>query len=265
MNNTKIEYADMTWNPVTGCNNSCEYCYARKIANRFGGIFSVPVNDNLDFEENGTLIVLDYPRSYKTKKGKIINAPYPYNFNQTFHRYRLGEPAQIKQPQTVFVGSMTDLFADIIPDEWIEEVFKACEAAPQHRYLFLTKNPIRYIKLAKTGLFTKNNNFWLGSTATDFEADIFYSYGTENTFISAEPLMGDISGRIDDGLFSRTDWVIIGAETGKRKNKVIPKREWIEKIIEECRTWDIPVFMKNSLANIWSEPLIQETPWEVRK
>jgi protein gp37 len=91
--------------------------------------------------------------------------------------------------------------------------------------------------------------------------------------LSIEPLLEDIEC---ETLFSQETpgtgaeykkycWVIIGAETGNRINKVNPRREWIESIIEECRTYDIPVFMKSNLAGAWREPLIKEYPWGVSK
>jgi len=69
---------------------------------------------------------------------------------------------------------------------------------------------------------------------------------------------------MDEGKKQLPNWVIIGAETGRRKNKVIPKREWIEDIVNECRKAGIPIFMKSSLADIWGEPLIQEFPEELK-
>ncbi|MCL2461960.1 MAG: phage Gp37/Gp68 family protein, partial [Defluviitaleaceae bacterium] len=81
----------------------------------------------------------------------LADAPYPFYFKPTFHRYRLGEPARMKKPKNIFVCSMADMFGDWVPDEWIKAVFEACEAIPRHRYLFLTKNPARYKALAMAG------------------------------------------------------------------------------------------------------------------
>lgn len=140
---TKIDWADSTWNPVTGCRHSCEYCYARKIAERFGGVYYEDELPNRwgEYEcerlhADGDLHELDYPlKNYGNNK----IAPYPFEFDPTFYRYKLDEPQRWKKSRTIFVCSMADLFGEWVPDEWIAEVFMACEAAPQHRYLFLTK------------------------------------------------------------------------------------------------------------------------------
>ena len=134
---TKIDWADATWNPVTGCLHDCEYCYARRIAERFGSNL-MPIFTKYP--------VLDKPvRNLGIDAGKI--QPYPFDFTPTFHRYRLGEPARWTRPRNIFVCSMADLFGDWVPDGWIQEVIAVCDAAPQHRYLFLTKNPSRYKEL----------------------------------------------------------------------------------------------------------------------
>ena len=125
MNKTNIEWCDSTWNPVTGCRHECEYCYARRIAGRFGK--RLPDRSGYP-ESHGGVHCLD---------NKINGNPYPYLFDPTFLPFRLEEPAQKTKPQTIFVCSMADLFGAWVPDEWIKAVFDACEKAPQHRYLFL--------------------------------------------------------------------------------------------------------------------------------
>jgi hypothetical protein len=127
LNKSKIEWCDLTWNPVTGCNHGCEYCYAKKIANRFGSHDVTNLGNEMTIQLN-------------TKPSN----PYPYKFIPTFHKYRLEEPAQKTKGRKIFVCSMADLFGNWVPDEWTSEVLKSCEAAPQHKYLFLTKNPKRY-------------------------------------------------------------------------------------------------------------------------
>lgn len=245
MDKTKIDWADSTWNPVTGCLHGCGYCYARGIANRFGGYRDAP----------GKIVELDGPVVGSLFKRE----PYPYNFTPTLHRYRLNE-FQDKKGRNIFVCSMADLFGDWVPDSWIYEVFEACDKAPQHNYLFLTKNPGRYEKLLNCYM---PPNMWFGWSQTG-PAGADFSFSTHHsvqTFISIEPLLEPFAKFYIYGI----DWVIIGAETGRRKDKVIPKREWIESIVEQCKEADIPVFMKSSLADVWGEQLIQEFPAGLRK
>lgn len=244
MNKTKIDWCDSTWNPVTGCLHGCEYCYAREYVRRFGK--NLP--DLSDFaSRNKGLHLLD---------NKIDSTPYPYGFEPTFHAYHLNDYIS-KKDRNIFVCSMADLFGEWVPDEWIKEVFAACEKAQQHNYLFLTKNPQRYVELAEKGILRCADNMWYGSTVTNPDTIAFYGKGDYKTFISAEPLLKPFTDFFN---ISGIDWIIVGAETGRRKNKVIPKREWIEQIVEDCRKYKIPLFMKSSLSEIWVEPLIQEFP-----
>lgn len=254
MNKTKIDWCDSTWNPVTGCLHGCEYCYARGIANRFGTKNQChnfygghPVGNTHELEEPAVV----------TKTGK--KTPYPFDFEPTFHRYRLDE-YQNKKGRNIFVCSMADLFGDWVPDEWIQEVFKACDNAPQHNYLFLTKNPKRYEKVLDRYM---PPNMWFGWSQTGpmgHECD-FTTHHSVKTFISIEPLLRPFK----EFHIKSVEWVIIGAETGRRENKVVPERKWIEDIVNECRKADIPIFMKSSLLDIWGEPLIQEFPDELKR
>lgn len=251
MEKTKIDWCDSTWNPVTGCRHGCEYCYARGIAERFRPFDLPRLTDEKqvnDLREAVTTVCKD---------GKERKCAYPYGFEPTFHRYRLNDYIN-KQGRNIFVCSMADLFGDWVPDSWIEEVFAACEKAPQHDYLFLTKNPRRYIELVKKGILPHADNHWYGSSVT--KPEDMYTWFSEGRrwFLSVEPMLADL-GKMDPKA-EKPKWVIIGAETGHRKNKVIPKKEWIERLVDQCRKYQIPVFMKSNLKEIWGEPLIQEFP-----
>ena len=126
MNKTKIEWCDYTWNPVTGCKHECEYCYARRIAKRFGGYDGYGCEADADTVEHAHIYDLKEPAYIKRgERGKITNAPYPFEFEPTLHRYRLFKPTTLKEPQTIFVCSMADLFGSWVADKWIEEVFAA--------------------------------------------------------------------------------------------------------------------------------------------
>ena len=270
---TKIDWCDASWNPVTGCLHGCEYCYARRIAERFGGK-QIPV-------------FVDYPvlREPIISNGKV--QPYPFDFAPTFHRYRLEEPKKWKKPRNIFVCSMSDLCGNWVSEEWKQDVIAACKEAPQHRYLFLTKNPYGYNIWPIDGKQVEHrfdqDNFWLGCSITGTE-DLSrydgnyerYLYtmsgnmipGKAHRFISIEPILTDITKSLMlclDGFNPRyaghIEWVIIGAETGNRKGKVIPEKEWIEDVVWLCRNHETKVFMKESLRGIMGDDFIQEFPW----
>ncbi len=261
MENTKIDWCDSTWNPVTGCLHGCEYCYARNIAHRFGGFTELEDTD-LDYKEicESNIVEIEKPLKYLNDKGKIGKSVYPFFFKPTLYRYKLDEPKKWKKGRNIFVCSMADLFGKWVPDEWIQGVFAACEKAPQHNYLFLTKNPHRYVELAEKGILRRYGNMWYGWTEVSDRKRphiLCFPYHV-NTFVSVEPILDKVHPSLGD-------WIIVGAETGRRKDKVIPKREWIEQIVDDCRKYKIPLFMKSSLSEIWGEPLIQKFPPNIRR
>lgn len=278
---TKIDWCDSTWNPVTGCLHGCEYCYARRIAERFGGCWRLDLPADTSWRKNvgerglmgdyarhrnGKCHVLDEPEIEcgvidppSGYRGKV--KPYPYYFDPTFHRYKLDEPQRWKKPRTIFVCSMADLFGDWVPDEWIEQVFEACEAAPQHRYLFLTKNPKRYVALYRNGILCVRDSFWYGSTITGANEPFFFSRVPDDnphTFCSIEPILEPVGT-----MQVMPDWVIVGAETSNRKGKVVPQKEWIDEIAAECKRRRKTLFMKDSLRELMGADFRQELPWDV--
>ena len=242
MNKTRIEWCDSTWNPVTGCKHGCPYCYARRVAGRFGE----------PHKASGELHTIQSPP---------ISTPYPFGFDPTYHRYRLKEPASKTKGQTIFVCSMSDLFGGWVPIRWIVEVLDACRKAPQHRYLFLTKNPKRYLELDHMALLPHEDNFWFGSTVTRGEDSAAWMKDIGcHWFLSIEPLLGPVD--LTAGTGPMPEWVIIGAETGNRKDKVTPDYEWVRTIVSDCKTFGVPVFMKDSMKPIWGPALLREFPWD---
>lgn len=262
---TKIDWCDASWNPVTGCLHDCEYCYARRIAERF----STEQKYKRPYEP-----VLPVP----TRRVRTKPEPYPYGFKPTFHRYRLDEPQSWKKPRNIFVCSMADLFGHWVPDEWIAEVLKACDAAPQHRYLFLTKAPSRYEKISSLmpsweEMYLEKSRpvMMFGASATD-DAMMAVAYKSNAEWVSVEPILEPIepewfisaSGSNEDySTFRRWEWVVIGAETGNSKRKTVPKREWVEEIVKVCKEYGTPVFMKDSLRDLMRDGFRQEFPWIV--
>lgn len=281
MNNTRIEWCDSTWNPVTGCLHDCEYCYARKIATRFGQYPCENSNCNVcgdcDLEPSSNCErYIKYEKIHELEEPIYLynpkrKQPYPYMFEPTFHKYRLEEPKKKTKGQNIFVCSMADLFGEWVPDEWIKQILETCKMTPQHNYLFLTKNFERY-----ENLNDDCQNLWYGATATDknsftLSLDSFMQQRVNaerffNTFLSIEPLLEEININKCDGYFSCLNWVILGAETGNRKDRVIPKKEWIDIIVEQCKRSSIPVYMKDSLINIVGEEnMLREYPNELKE
>jgi len=264
MNHTKIDWCDMSWNPITGCLHGCDYCYASKHAKRFEGY---DTQYGASFELYNDLYTLEKPL-YKTLANaqppdNKSRAMYPFGFEPTFHRYRLHENglAEEKTPQTIFVGSMCDMFGSWVPDGAIEQIFDVCASAPHHRYMFLTKNPTRYHKLMIKGLLPKGDNFWFGFSATNQEmiewVNLRCSWLDRNTFVSVEP----IHGPVDLSIERRIRWVIVGAETGPGADKHRPQRGCIEGIADACLATGTPLYMKGNIADVWGAELIQEFPW----
>ena len=272
MEKSKIEWCDSTWNPVTGCKGGCDYCYARSIANRFGGWTTGGVKTTQNFFSDPP--VLDSPLLLERKSGKAVKAPYPFAFSPTFHRYRLEEPLKKRKGQNIFVGSMADLFGRGVPTKWIVEVLDICREAPQHNYLFLTKFPERYVELDHLALLPHEENFWYGATITNAKqmkraADSIGQLRQEvRSFFSMEPLMEDVARSEAwemsyNGAYA--NWIIIGAMTGPGSESQQPCREWVEKIVEDAKNelspfYPIPVFMKDNLRKVWGRDLIQEFP-----
>lgn len=272
MNNTRIDWCDSTWNPVTGCKGGCDYCYARSIANRFGGWTTGGVKTTQNFFSDPP--VLGSPLLLERKSGKVVKAPYPFAFTPTFHRYRLEEPLKKRKGQNIFVGSMADLFGRWVPTKWIVEVLDICREAPQHNYLFLTKFPERYVELDHLALLPHEENFWYGATITNAKqmkraADSIGQLRQEvRSFFSMEPLMEDVARSeawemAYNGAYA--NWIIIGAMTGPGSESQQPCREWVERIVDDVKNelspfYPIPVFMKGNLRKVWGRDLIQEFP-----
>jgi protein gp37 len=159
-----------------------------------------------------------------------------------------------KKPQRIFMDSMSDI-ADW-KKEWVSQTADAIYHNPQHKYLFLTKRP---------QMHTFISGVWNGVSITRQEEVKRYNFlphTFESCFASIEPILGPIDLST---LSDMPEWVIIGAETGNRKEKVIPKREWIDAIVKECDAAHIPVFMKNSLLPITGEEnMRREFPNELK-
>lgn len=268
MNRSKIEWCDYTWNPITGCRHGCSYCYARKMSFRFAGDVRLNFMAKADYitqdaqDSSGKVYILDKPMLNGTGHALV----YPFGFEPTLHRYRMNVLDKLKMGNNVFVGAMADMFGAWVPDEWIREVLNECANKPIHNYLFLTKNPERYWELEEKGILPSGKNMWYGFSCTCNEDQGWASIDEKNNFISIEPLLEDLRMFDENVLCPAAKWVIIGAETGNRKGKVIPKYEWVEKILKHCDKFRVPVFMKDSMIPIVGEDnMRREFPTELMR
>ena len=266
---TTIETFDSSWNPITGCRHECVFCYAKRIADRFAGYVQDDENRHkysITGYKGRNIYTVESPMTKQTKSGEIQTAVYPFGFEPTFYPYKLNEPQSWKEPKNIFVCSMSDLFGEWTPDEWIQKVFDACDKAPQHRYFFLTKNPMRYTYLKESGKLPKRDNFWYGTTITNKTGEFFAPYFKDgyHCFLSIEPIQENIFTGWEhrDLVGNSIEWIIVGAETGNRVGKVRPKKEWILKIAEVCENANIPLFMKDSLQKQMGDDFKQEFPWQ---
>ncbi len=265
MNRSKIEWCDHTINPITGCRHGCDYCYARRMVARFAGDVRLNLMAKKDYslvpaaDGGADLYVLDRPMLNETGKPLV----YPFGFAPTLHRYRLDTMDKLKMGKNIFVGSMADVFGEWVPDGWITEIFDICRRYPIHDYLFLTKNPERYERMDAAGMLPPGEDLWYGSTLTRPEDRGFIS-NSHHTFWSIEPIHAPF--QIGESSRPSPDWIIIGAETGRRKGKIAPHKGWIEDIVRWCDRSRIPVFMKDSLLDIvGGEDMRREFPRQLQR
>lgn len=207
--NHNIGWAAYSWSPVTGCKIGCDYCYARKMAERFGQSFE--------------------PTFHPERLKAPINTPVPNVGNNR-----------------VFVCSIGELFGSWIPDEWIERVFEVVRANSQWTFLFLTKCPERLPVLdwpQNTWIGATIDRQERVDAVTDAFNKIINT--RTNLFVSCEPLLEDLE--LYPELMETLDWIIIGA-LSKGKTKVQPEAIWVENILNEARDYEIPVWMKDNLV-----------------
>ena len=267
MNRSKQGFCDHTWNPITGCRHNCPYCYARRMVARFAGDVRLNLMAKKDYslapaaDGGADIYVLDEPMLNETGNPLV----YPFGFAPTLHRYRLNTMDKLKMGNNIFVGAMADVFGAWVPDVWIREVIGACMEYPIHNFLFLTKNPERYMQY---GVPVGFENLWYGTSVTKESEIERMNYLPEHcrTFVSAEPLLEDLRLGEHRMELEGLDWIILGAETGKQKRRVIPEWDWIKGIVMEADSMGIPVFMKESLLELVGEGnMRREFPRQLRK
>ncbi len=205
-----IEWTDATWNPVTGCTQlspGCDHCYAMTFAERFRG---------------------------------VPGHPYEQGFDLKLWDERLQLPLHWKSPRRVFVNSMSDLFQDGVPDEFIRRVFEVMGKADRHVFQVLTKRPKRMAELGRTLHWPAN--VWAGTSIEMdryvWRANYLRRVPAAVRFISAEPLLGPLT-RLDlDGVH----WLITGGESGHHFR--VCKHEWVVELRDRCQRAGVAFFHK---------------------
>lgn len=210
--NSKIEWTEQTWNPITGCTKvspGCKYCYAEVMARRLQAMGTPGYENGFD------KITLMYDR--------------------------LDQPLQRKKPTIYFVNSMSDMFHDDVPDIFIDLIFDTIRATPHHAYQILTKRAERMnVYFQKR---TVPDNAWLGVSVEDKRYGVpriayLQAIKAKTRFLSVEPLLEDL-GRIS---LKGIHWVIVGGESG---SKARPMEEaWVLKLRDQCQRTGIDFFFK---------------------
>lgn len=210
MKTTKIEWTDKTWNPITGCTKKsagCAHCYAEVMARRLKAM-------RLDKYRNG--------------------------FELTLHDEDLEEPLQWTKAHNIFVCSMSDIFHEDVPFEFIDKIMDTIIRTPQHRYQILTKRAERMADYFKTRIIP--DNVWLGVTVecqnTKYRIDYLSHLAAPVKFLSCEPLIEDL-GEIN---LTGIDWVIVGGESGPKARPMKP--EWVVNIKQQVEQQDAAFFFK---------------------
>jgi protein gp37 len=218
---SKIEWTDATWNPVTGCTKvspGCKNCYAERLAERWRG---------------------------------VPGHPYEQGFDLRLWRERLNIPLSWKRPRRVFVNSMSDLFHDLVPDDFVDRVFQTMFEAGWHQFQVLTKRPDRmatYVasrRLRWGSLAEAGPHIWLGTSvetqAYIDRAECVASVSATVRFLSCEPLLGPLDLRRVLGR-DAINWVIVGGESGPGARPM--RKSWVQDIQNQCRAARVPFFFK---------------------
>lgn len=207
---SRIEWTEMTWNPATGCSKvsqGCKNCYAERMANRLRA---------------------------------MGNDRYRNGFQVTLHDDLVGLPKHWKRGQLVFVNSMSDLFHESIPDDFIRAVFETMVAAPQHRFQVLTKRTSRLRSLANR--LPWPDNVWMGASVEDARVQQrirdLQATPAKVRFLSCEPLIGPLDKLVLRGIH----WVIVGGESGPRARTMDPA--WAASVLRQCKAAGVAFFMK---------------------
>lgn len=223
MRTTKIEWTERVWNPSVGCNKisaGCKFCYAEVFAKRLQAMG-----------------MKDYEKGFQFK---ILP-------------HRLEQPLKIKKPTKFFVNSMSDLFHEKMPFDYLDQIFEVINETPQHIYQILTKRDdimFEYFKDKKVP-----QNVWLGVSVENktfaYRIDTLKKIKCNIRFVSFEPLIGPVGNLNLKGIH----WAIVGGESGKKARKI--KQEWIQEIFNQCQKYHVAFFFKQ--WGTWGADMIKRS------
>ncbi len=223
MAETTIEWTDVTWNPVAGCKimtAGCTNCYAMRMAARL---------EAMGQEKYKGLTRKSGGRAKWT--GKIY-----------LDRKSLSTPTKWSKPRQVFVNSMSDLFHEDVPVDFIRNIWDVMQATPRHTYQILTKRPDRMAEIISEGNFPVCENVWLGTSVEDDQVidriDYLRLVPAVVRFVSFEPLIGSVAGAD----LSDIHWAIVGGESGPNSRYMDPS--WVNEIERVCRRYRTAFFFK---------------------
>jgi protein gp37 len=210
-----IEWTDATWNPVRGCTKispGCKHCYAETFAERFRG---------------------------------VPGHPYEQGFDLKLVPHKLAEPLRWHSPKMIFVNSMSDLFHEEVPDDYIATVANVMVMANWHTYQVLTKRSDRMAKLLNGRLrfAAESSHIWWGVSVDNRGYGLprvrdLQSAAASVRFLSVEPLLEDLGEFNLRGIH----WVILGGESGPGARPL--KSEWVTSVRDQCQQQRIPFFFK---------------------
>lgn len=216
---TSIEWTEVTWNPVTGCDRvspGCDNCYALTLAKRLQAMGSPRYQNDGDPRTSGP------------------------GFGVTCHEDLVELPVHWRKPRLVFVNSMSDLFHPEVPDDFIARVFDTMKAADQHTFQILTKRPQRLARMAEQ--LPWPSNVWMGVSVENaryrFRIDHLRTVPSKVRFLSVEPLIADV-GKLD---LSGIHWVIVGGESGHNARPI--REQWVTSIRDQCVDAGVAFFFK---------------------
>lgn len=205
-----IEWTDATWNPVRGCTKvspGCKHCYAETFAERFRGVPGHPFQHGFDLRLVPTALEL---------------------------------PIRWRASRRIFVNSMSDLFHDRVPENYVRSVFEVMRRAPQHKFQVLTKRSARMAEIAARLEIT--SNVWMGVSVENGDyvsrIDDLRCVDATVRFLSVEPLLGPIEKLDLRGIH----WVIVGGESGPGARHI--NAEWVRSIRDQCIAKDVRFFFK---------------------